>query len=45
MGRLDAAVLVLLLIGSGIISGFTFEIPYIGNLLTKAASIVMGGMA
>ncbi len=45
MGRLDAAVLVLLLLGSGIISGFTYEIPYIGALLTKAASIVMGGVA
>lgn len=43
MGRLDAAVLFILLIGSGIVSGFIHEVPYLGPVITKAAEIVMGG--
>lgn len=43
MGYIDTTVLFLLLIGSGIISGFIHEIPYLGNVLMKAAGIVMGG--
>lgn len=43
MGSLDAFVLIVLLMGSGIISGFIYEIPYLGAVLTKAAGIVMGG--
>lgn len=43
MGRLDAAVLFILLIGSGLVSGFIHEVPYLGNVITKAAEIVMGG--
>lgn len=43
MGRLDAAVLFILLIASGAISGFIHEIPYLGQVIIKAGEIVMGG--
>ena len=43
MGRVDALAMLVLLLGSGIVSGFIHELPYLGELLTKAAGIVMGG--
>ena len=39
----DALAMLVLLLGSGIVSGFIHELPYLGELLTKAAGIVMGG--
>ena len=44
LGRLDTAVLIIMLAGSGIISAFANEIPYVGTILTAAAQIVMGGV-
>ncbi|MBP3781154.1 MAG: hydrogenase 4 subunit F, partial [Selenomonas sp.] len=44
LGRLDTAVLIIMLAGSGIISAFVNEIPYVGTILTAAAQIVMGGV-
>ena len=44
LGRLDTAVLIIMLAGSGVISAFADEIPYVGTILTAAAQIVMGGV-
>ena len=45
IGRLDAVVLMVLLLGSGVISGLLPELPYLGTLVTAAAQIVLGGMS
>jgi hypothetical protein len=34
-----------LLLGSGVISGLLPELPYLGTLVTAAAQIVLGGMS
>ena len=44
MGGLDSLVLLLLLLGSGLISAFIHEIPYLGAIIQKAATIVTGGV-
>lgn len=45
MGRLDTAVLLVLLLASGIISGTLLELPYLGDLLVTAGQIILGGMS
>lgn len=45
MGRLDTAVLLVLLLSSGIISGTLVQIPYLGDLIMAAGQIVLGGMS
>jgi hydrogenase-4 component F len=45
MGRLDTAVLLVLLLSSGIISGALAEIPYLSDLIMAAGQIVLGGMS
>ncbi|MBQ1461610.1 MAG: hydrogenase 4 subunit F [Selenomonas sp.] len=44
LGRLDMTVLIIMLAGSGLISAFAYEIPYVGTILTAAAQIVLGGV-
>jgi hydrogenase-4 component F len=44
MGRLDSAVLFLMLAASGVISAFADEIPFVGTMLKAAAKIVLGGV-
>lgn len=45
MGRLDTAVLLILLLASGFVSGTVSELPYLGELLAAAGQIVLGGMS
>ena len=45
IGRLDAVVLMVLLLGSGVVSGLLPEVPYVGPLITAAAQIVLGGIS
>lgn len=45
MGRLDAAVLFVLLLASGFLSSTLSELPYLNNLIAAAGKIVLGGMS
>ena len=44
MGRLDSAVLFLMLAVSGVVSAFAYELPFVGTMLKAAAKIVLGGV-